>query len=115
MKKICFAVLFTFCGFTVITAQIFNKERLVNLENFDKRPLTWGYFLGFNTYDFKFNYNQFNGDSQTPVIVEPQTAFNVGLVGDMRLHEHFNLRLEMNKNCKQKRISHENSPAEVFK
>ena len=34
-------------------AQLFSKERLANLETFDNRFLTYGYFLGFNSYDFK--------------------------------------------------------------
>ena len=37
-------------------AQLFSKERLSNLETFDNRFLSWGYFLGFNSYDFKFEY-----------------------------------------------------------
>lgn len=75
-------------------AQLFSKERLVNLENFDKRFLTWGYFLGFNSYDFKFEYeNQFMDDN-TDVLVEGQSGFNVGLIGDMRVNRFINLRLE---------------------
>lgn len=75
-------------------AQLFSKERLANLENFDKRFLTWGYFLGFNSYDFKFEYeNQFMDDN-TDVLVEGQAGFNVGLIGDMRVNNYINLRLE---------------------
>lgn len=95
MKKLLFllAVLFL-----VESAQAqlfnFNKERLTNLENFDKRFLTWGYFLGFNSYDFKFEYDQELGDLQTDVLVQSDVGFNVGLIGDMRLSNHLNLRLE---------------------
>jgi hypothetical protein len=38
------------------TKGIFSKDPIINLENFDKQRLYWGYFLGFNTYDFKFDY-----------------------------------------------------------
>ncbi len=75
-------------------AQLFSKERLSNLETFDKRFLTWGYFLGFNSYDFKMEYVNQNSDSNTDVIVEPQSGFNVGLIGDMRINQYINLRLE---------------------
>jgi hypothetical protein len=75
-------------------AQLFSKERLANLENFDKRFLTWGYFLGFNSYDFKFEYINQNTDQNTDVLVEGQSGFNVGLIGDMRINEYVNLRLE---------------------
>lgn len=75
-------------------AQLFSKERLANLENFDKRFLTWGYFLGFNSYDFKFEYINQNQDANTDVLVEGQSGFNVGLIGDMRINDYVNLRLE---------------------
>src|SRR5210317_1765958 len=77
-----------------VEAQLFSKERLANLENFDKRFLTWGYFLGFNSYDFKFNYINQNEDDNTDVIVNGDVGFNVGLIGDMRINKFVNLRLE---------------------
>lgn len=77
------------------SAQLFRKERLSNLENFDKRRFTWGYFLGFNSLDFKFRYDQERTDvPNTDVLVERQAGFNVGLVGDMRINNYVNLRLE---------------------
>jgi hypothetical protein len=77
-----------------VEAQLFSKERLANLENFDKRFLTWGYFLGFNSYDFKFDYINQNQDENTDVIVNGDFGFNVGLIGDMRINKWVNLRLE---------------------
>ena len=38
--------------------QLFNSERLANLETFDSRPTSCGYFLGFNNYYFNFDYNR---------------------------------------------------------
>ena len=59
MKKILFVLLFTLsCQLTF--AQLFSKERILNNENFDKQFLSWGYYLGFNSYDFNFNID---GDS----------------------------------------------------
>lgn len=75
-------------------AQLFDKERLANRETFDKRFLTWGYFLGFNSYDFKFEYKNENPNNRTDILVEGDAGFNVGLVGDMRINNYFNLRLE---------------------
>ncbi|PVW17050.1 type IX secretion/gliding motility protein PorT/SprT [Marixanthomonas spongiae] len=75
-------------------AQLFNKERLANRETFDQRFLTWGYFLGFNSYDFKFDYKNENPDDRTDILVEGDVGFNVGLVGDMRVNNYVNLRLE---------------------
>lgn len=73
-----------------IHAQLFSKERLTNLENFDKQRLSWGYFFGFNNYDFKFQYKNPTED----ILVEKNTGFNVGLIGDLRINEYLNLRLE---------------------
>jgi hypothetical protein len=75
-------------------AQLFSRERLSNLETFDAEFLTWGYFLGFNSYDFKIEYNGELGDANTDVTVESTTGFNVGLIGDMRINKYLNLRLE---------------------
>ncbi len=75
-------------------AQLFSKERLSNLETFDNRFLTWGYFLGFNSYDFKIEYEDQAQDDNTDIIVEGQSGFNVGLIGDMRVNNYINLRLE---------------------
>jgi hypothetical protein len=71
-------------------SRMFAKDPIINLENWDKSRLTWGYYLGFNSYDFKFDYKEDSPD----ILVDKTTGFNVGLVGDVRLHEHFNLRFE---------------------
>nr|WP_317043078.1 porin family protein [Nonlabens tegetincola] len=63
---------------------------MLNRENFDKQRYTWGYYLGFNSYDYKFDYNELTEEINT----ETSVGFNVGLVGDVRLNDYFNLRLE---------------------
>ncbi len=91
MKKIVWLLLL-FSGFYGQSQSkgMFAKNPMINLENFDKQRVHWGYFLGFNFYDFKFDYTQETVD----VIVEGTTGFNVGLVGNLRLHEHIDLRFE---------------------
>lgn len=95
----CMRKLFLILAFIGVTqtsqAQFFNifsNEKLVNLENFDKQRWSWGFFLGFNSYDFKFDYKE--DLPQPDIYVERTGAFNVGLIGNLRLHEHFDLRLE---------------------
>ncbi len=68
----------------------FNEKPILNLENEDKALLNWGYFLGFNQYDFKFEYKN---DLQD-ILVDKSLGFNVGLIGELRLHEHLDLRFE---------------------
>lgn len=93
MKKLIVLLSFVLLASTA-EAQLFSKERLANLENFDQRFLSWGYFLGFNSYDFKFDYVDQFGDDNTDILVEGQAGFNVGLIGDMRVNNYINLRLE---------------------
>lgn len=93
MKKLLFAIICVFAVQTV-QAQLFSKERLANLETFDNRFLTWGYYLGFNNYDYNFDYITENGHTNTDVAVEAKSGFNVGLIGDMRMGNYVNLRLE---------------------
>jgi hypothetical protein len=90
MKKAFFllAGVFLLLGYTG-TAQ-FNENPIINLENEDKAFLNWGYYLGFNQYDFKFNYKNDLED----VLVNKSLGFNVGLIGEMRLHEFLDLRFE---------------------
>ena len=70
---------------------IFSKDPILNLENWNKQRVYWGYFLGFNSYDFKFTYND---TQETDILVKSTTSFNVGLVGDLRLQEYLDLRFE---------------------
>ncbi len=71
-------------------AQLFSKEKIKNLENFDKQFLSWGYFLGLNNYDFNFDYNEDKKD----ILVETSFGFSVGLIGNMRINDYFDIRLE---------------------
>ncbi len=69
---------------------IFSKDPIINMETFQKQTVHWGYYLGFNFYDFKFDYKENAPD----VLVDAPASFNVGLVGNLRLHEYVDLRLE---------------------
>jgi Outer membrane protein beta-barrel domain len=69
---------------------MFSKDPIINLENWDESRLTWGYYLGFNAYDFKIDYKE----NLPEILVDQTTGFNVGLVGDVRIHKHINLRFE---------------------
>ncbi|MGQ2982770.1 type IX secretion/gliding motility protein PorT/SprT [Flavobacterium sp.] len=70
---------------------VFGSDPIINLENFDKQRVHWGYFLGFNSYDFKFDYKANPG---IDIEVQRTTGFNVGLVGNLRLFEYIDLRFE---------------------
>lgn len=89
MKNL-FALVTFLLAFQLSSAQLFTREKVQNNQNMDKKLLSYGYYFGINTLDFKFDYNRNEGDLQT----EKATGFNVGLVGDVRINDYINLRLE---------------------
>ena len=70
--------------------QLFTKKKVINNENFDKPQLSWGYYLGMNNYDYNFDYISDTYDIQT----EKSFGFNVGLIGNFRISDFFDIRFE---------------------
>jgi hypothetical protein len=94
MKQI-FALLAFLFVIQTSSAQLFKKEKITYDANQGRgsteyKLLRWGYFLGFNNYDFNFDYNQ---DLQD-VYVKSTTGFNVGLIGNLRINKFIDLRIE---------------------
>jgi len=91
MKRII--IVFTILlAFQNVSAQLFTKEKVANHPDpKDEKLLSWGYFLGLNSYDFKFNYNE---DLDDILVDDDSFGFHLGLVGDMRINDYLNLRLE---------------------
>jgi hypothetical protein len=89
MKK-AVLILIYILSINIASSQLFTKEKLSNNENFDKAKISWGYYLGINSYDFNFDYQQNLSDVQ----VEKTTGFNVGLIANLRINDFFDLRFE---------------------
>ena len=72
------------------------KEKIINLPNFDNKVLHYGYFLGTNQYDFKFEYidTYYTELMYNDISVNQKNGFNVGLIGDLRINNFLNLRFE---------------------
>lgn len=107
MKKALILLMLIMCA-QQADAQLFRKEKITNdatggKGQLDNKFLSWGYFLGFNSYDFNFDYKEDLG-LETDVLVEPKGGFNVGLVGDMRINEFINLRFEPGLYYTQRRL-----------
>ncbi len=68
----------------------FNTEKIRNKDNMDKQRWSWGYFLGFNSYGFDLQYNK----PATDIVVKNDIGFNVGLLGNLRINDYIDLRLE---------------------
>ena len=95
MKKL-FAIIGLLMVCSQANAQLFSGESITNQENIDNKRWSWGYYLGFNTYDFDFDYKKYNPSPSTgkDFNVEKTLGFNVGLVGSLKLNHNFDLRLE---------------------
>ncbi len=92
---IIFSLLFLFS--LNVTSQ--HKDVIIYKQNWDKQDMFWGYYLGINKKDFKISYINEN----TFITTKASVGFNVGLIGDLRLHKNINLRLEpgLSSNTKQ--------------
>lgn len=80
--------------FTNTAKAQFNESPIINIENEDKAFLNWGYFLGFNQYDFKFDYKEHSFPLADEVLIERTTGFNVGLIGELRINQFLDIRFE---------------------
>ena len=91
MKRILILIVVLACTQNM-SAQLFSKEKVQNLQNFDKPRFSYGYILGFNSYDFNFDYSA--DASNTDIIHDASLGFNVGLLGNLRINDYLDLRLE---------------------
>ena len=109
MKKIILLnIIILFTSVQLINAQKIkhkNTERLVNLPNFDKKKLHFGFYLGLNNNNFKISYYDQSGlDRSAPInpyptkdlFVEVDAAFgfNLGFIASYKLHKNISLRFE---------------------
>lgn len=86
-------ILILFLGLLCLSQSLhaqFNERPVLNIENKDKKFLNYGYYLGFNQYDFKFDYNRNTDD----ILVNKTLGFTVGLIGEMRINEFLDVRIE---------------------
>jgi hypothetical protein len=95
MKKLIILILLiTFAHSSY--AQLFTTQKVKNRstggnDNIDNKLLSYGYYLGFNSLDFKFQYKT---DAHKDITVKSSTGFNVGLIGNLKLSNYIDLRFE---------------------
>lgn len=84
-----------------------NRDKVDYLSNFDKQALRWGFYLGLNYSDYKISYTD-DHPLYTDVYIEtePSVGFNVGLIGDLRLHDNINLRIEPGLSTSSKTLNY---------
>jgi len=97
IKKISLFLFLTIGLQNLYSQGIFTKERLLNRENHDKKKYRWGYYLGFNSLDFKIDHVEDRAAlplSEQDIITNKQVGFNVGLIGNLRINDYVDLRTE---------------------
>ncbi len=76
----------------IISSQIYSQRNFVEYQqNWDKKKLFWGFYLGLNMKSFKISYKTADDNF---INVDSKIGFNVGLIGDLRIHKNINLRFE---------------------
>ena len=82
-------------------AQTFNnlfktKDRMDNLEDFDLKKFSYGFYLAANNFDYKMILSPIYGMDGNQNLVEAKStySFGAGLIGKMRLNEFLDLRIE---------------------
>ena len=95
LKQIAFFFILIFAC-QMATAQVFSDNKVRNGSragrgNIDDKTISWGYYIGFNSLDYKFHYRTNN---HKDIVVKTSTGFNVGLLGNLKLGEHIDFRIE---------------------
>jgi len=92
MKFIITLTFLILIGFSEANAQVFfNKEKVQNNRDYlEQRKWSWGYYLGFNNLDFKIDRIQ----ESEEILVTKNVGFNVGLIGNYKINNYMDLRLE---------------------
>jgi len=91
--KLLFALFFliTLSTSTAFSQGFFNKEKVENNRNYlDQRKWSWGYYLGFNNLDLKID----RLEESEQILVSKNVGFNVGLIGNYKINNYMDLRLE---------------------
>ena len=78
-------VLYFFLFFQIANSQF------TNLPSFDEKKIRFGYYIGFNQYDFKINYNV---NPEYSIKINRGTGINVGLIGELKINDNIRLSVE---------------------
>lgn len=72
----------------------FKEKKMLNLTKYDRKIIHFGFSLGMNYSDIAVKLKENIQSLDSVYIVEPKGApgFDLGIVSDLRMGEHFNLR-----------------------
>lgn len=98
-KKIIAATLiYLFAGSQLSTAQNFRTKNRIEQTagGIDEQKFSWGFYLAGNVFDYRLVLNPKYGmqGNHNAITTKPAVGFGAGLIGRMKLSDHFDLRLE---------------------
>tara|TARA_Y100000385_G_scaffold231446_1_gene243485 strand:- start:36582 stop:37361 length:780 start_codon:yes stop_codon:yes gene_type:complete len=85
----------------------YTRTKISNLSTFDDKFMHFGFSLGINSSDFTIDYDLSRNDSLKRLEVDPQLGFNLGIVTDLHLGPHFNLRFIPTLSFSQRNVQYE--------
>lgn len=90
IKLLIYFILF----FLLTKVSFAQKNKVKNLENFDKHILHFGFLLGTNSANFiiRPNADKLLNDTLYAINAVKQPGFSLGIVSDLKIFENFNLR-----------------------
>ena len=78
----------------IFLTNIFAQRHTVplNLPNYDRKVIHFGFLIGLNSMDFKISQNNISSDSLFILQSQEQKGFNLGIVSNLRLGRNSDLR-----------------------
>lgn len=103
MRKI-FLIITVFYSFQLFA----QRQQVKNLPNYDRKKLHFGFTVGLNSMDFIIKKSADFLSNETVYAIEnqPQVGFHIGPISNLRLGEHFDLRLLINLSFGQRDLSY---------
>lgn len=77
-------------------SQFKSRDRQDNMEDFDDKKFSYGFYLAANNFDYKLVLDPTYGmnGNKNQITSKSTFSFGAGLIGKMRLNKNFDLRLE---------------------
>ena len=68
------------------------KSKPLNLPNFDRKRIHFGFTLGINSMDFKMDQDLRKVDSLTALKTDSRSGFHIGIISALHFNKYFSLR-----------------------